>query len=158
MSLDGSGGLVQVSGLVALEALPASAIIIDFNPPSQSMNVGSTTTVDLIISGVGDGAVPSLGIFDLDIGFDSSILTASGGVHAGDALVHRVKCRSSPLSISVNALGDSLGDPPQAELIAASINSIRNVNAVPEPSSLLLVGIGMLGIMSLAKRYRSQRA
>lgn len=183
-------------------ALPASAAIIGFNPSSQSVNVGSTTTVDLIISGLGDGAAPSLGTFDVDIGFDSSILTFNGAtfgnqldlfglgdinsVTPGVSSINlfelsfesvadldslqagaftlatlsftALSTGSSPLSISVNALGDSLGDPLQAELVTGSISNIRNVNAVPEPSSLLLVGIGMLGIISLAKRYRSQRA
>lgn len=183
-------------------ALPASAAIIGFNPSSQSVNVGSTTTVDLIISGLGDGAAPSLGTFDVDIGFDSSILTFNGAtfgnqldlfglgdinsVTLGVSSINlfelsfesvadldslqagaftlatlsftALSTGSSPLSISVNALGDSLGDPLQAELVTGSISNIRNVNAVPEPSSLLLVGIGMLGIISLAKRYRSQRA
>ena len=188
--------------LALCAALPASAITIEFNPSSQSVNVGSTTTVDLIISGLGGGAAPSLGTFDLDIGFDSSILSFNSAtfgnqldlfglgdinsVTPGVGTINLFELSlesaadldslqagaftlatlsftalsdgSSALSISVNALGDALGDPLQAELIAGSINGIRNVNAVPEPSSLLLVGIGMLGIISLAKRYRSQRA
>ena len=183
-------------------ALPASATIISFSPSSQLVNVGSTTTVDLIISGLGDGAAPSLGTFDLDIGFDASVLTFNGAtfgnqldlfglgdinsVTAGVGTINLFEVSlesaadldslqagsftlatlsftalsdgSSPLSISVNALGDSLGDPLQAELVAGSINSIRNINTVPEPSSLLLVGIGMLGMSLLAKKYRGQRA
>ena len=183
-------------------ALPASAITISFNPSAQSVNVGSTATVDLIISGLGGGAAPSLGTFDLDIAFDSSIFTFNSATFGNqldlfglgdinsvilgvgtinlfelsvesaadlDSLQAEaftlarlsftaLNAGSSPLSISVNALGDSFGDPLRAALIAGSINSIRNVNAVPEPSSLLLVGIGLLGMISVAKRYRSQRA
>ena len=41
-------------------APPASATTIEFNPSSQSVNVGSTTTVELVISGLGGGAAPSL--------------------------------------------------------------------------------------------------
>lgn len=183
-------------------ALPASATTISFSPSSQSVNVGSTTTVDLIIYGLGDGAAPSLGTFDLDIGFDSSILSfnsatfgnqldlfglgAINSVTLGVGTINlfelslesvadldslqtgaftlatlsftAISDGSSPLSISVNALGDAVGDPLQAELVAGNINSIRNVNAVPEPSILLLVGIGMLGMIPLAKRCRNQEA
>lgn len=190
------------TALVICMALPASATTIKFNPSSQSVSIGSTTTVDLIISGLGDGAAPSLGTFDLDIGFDSAMLDFNsatfgnqlnlfglGDINAVTPGVGTINLfelslefaadldslqagsftlatlsftalsnGSSPLSISVNALGDSVGDPLQAELIAGDIRSTRNVNTVSEPSSLLLVGIGMLGMIPLAKRYRSQRA
>ena len=65
------------TALALCVALPASATTINFSPSSQSVNVGTTTTVDLVISGLGGGAAPSLGTFDLDIGFDSSILSFS---------------------------------------------------------------------------------
>jgi hypothetical protein len=179
--------------------LPASAITIGFNPSSQSVSVGSTTTVDLIISGLGDGVAPSLGTFDLDIGFDPSILDFSGAtfgnqldlfglgdinavtpgvgtvnlfelslesatdldsLQLGDFTLATLSFTalsggSSPLSISVNALGDSDGDPLQADLVAGNITS---VGAVPEPASLPLIGIGMFGMIALAMWRGKQTA
>lgn len=185
--------------LALLATQSASAITVGFNPLSQSVSVGSTATVDLVISGLGDGAAPSLGTFDLDIGFDPSVLDFSGAtfgnqldlfglgdinavtpglgtvnlfelslesstdldsLQAGEFTLVTLSFTalsggSSPLSISVNALGDSVGDPLQAELISGNISG---VGTIPEPSSLLLMGIGMLGMIPLATRYRSQRA
>lgn len=73
------------TALALWAALPASAITIEFSPSSQTVNVGSSTSVDLVISGLGDGAAPSLGTFDLDVGFDSSVLSFSGATF-GDQL------------------------------------------------------------------------
>jgi hypothetical protein len=60
---------------------PVSAITIGFNPSSQLVGIGSTAMVDLVISGLGDGAAPSLGTFDLDVGFDPSILSFSSATY-----------------------------------------------------------------------------
>lgn len=189
-------GLISAIGtLLALcTAQPASAITVAFNPSSQSVSVGSATTVDLIISGLGDGIAPSLGTFDLDVGFDPTILGFSGTTFGNqldlfgfgdvqfatpgvgtvnmfelsldfaedldtlqaDSFVlailsfNALSPGSSPLSFSVNALGDSIGDPLQADLVMGS------VGVVPEPAALSLMGVGILCVAAMVKRRRGK--
>lgn len=188
-----------VTTLTLCTALPATAITIEFIPPSQSVSVGSTTTVDLVISGLVDNAAPSLGAFDLDVGFDPSVLNFSGaalgnqldlfglgtinGVISGIGTVNLFELSlesvadldtlqagsfllatlsfdalasgSSALSITLNALGDSSGNPLDAEIVGGTIGS---VGAVPEPASLPLIGIGILSMIALVMRRRIKTA
>lgn len=57
-----------------LAAAPAGAVSISFVPASISAAVGGQIAVDVVVGGLGDGAPPSLGSYDLDLGFDSSRL------------------------------------------------------------------------------------
>ena len=177
--------------------LPASAITLGFNPTSQSINMGTTTTVELIISGLGAGGAPSLGVFDIDVGYDPAVLGFNSATFgnkldlyglgdmqfvtpgAGTVNLYEVSFDSttdleslqadsfilatlefdalsagnSLLTLSVNALGDAFGDELQADQVdTGSITSTRNVEAVPEPSSLPLVGIGLLALLTLTTR------
>lgn len=55
-------------------SLPAMALTVEVKPGSQNVLVGDTTVVDLVITGLGDFGSPSLGVFDIDVSFDASIL------------------------------------------------------------------------------------
>lgn len=61
-------------------SLPASAILIGFGPSGQVVGVGDAPSVDLVISGLGDGVAPSVGTFDLDVNFDAGVLNLSSVV------------------------------------------------------------------------------
>lgn len=52
----------------------AGATTITVSPSTQTIAIGSPFSVDLYISGLGSGGPPSLGTFDLSLGFDSAIL------------------------------------------------------------------------------------
>ena len=60
-------------------------ITIGFDPISQTVPVGDPVTVDIFISGLGDGIAHSLSAFDLDVMFDPLILAFSA-VTFGDQL------------------------------------------------------------------------
>lgn len=184
--------------LAFCEVSPASALTLGFNPSIQSVSVGSTTTVDLVISGLGNGVAPSLGTFDLDIGFNPSTLGFSGATFGnqldlfglGDVQLvtpgvgtvnlfelslelpldleslqadtftlatlsfNALAIGSSPLSISVNALGDANGDPLPYALVSRSIdvNANDNPGSVPEPTTWLLLGLGALTMSCFIRR------
>lgn len=65
--------------------LPASAATISFTPHSPDVAVGGEVLVDLRIDGLDSGAGPSLGVYDLDVTFDS-LLLAFVDVSWGDQL------------------------------------------------------------------------
>jgi hypothetical protein len=72
-----------LSRLVALAFLigvapAAHAVTLVLSPSTQSVGVGNSVSVDILISGLGDGVAPSLGGFDLEVSFDPSILVLTG--------------------------------------------------------------------------------
>ena len=66
-------GLCALSLLVACAGAHAAAIQV--LPLSQNVNAGDPFIVTLQISGLGAGSAPSVGTFDIDLGFDSSLVS-----------------------------------------------------------------------------------
>jgi len=64
----------------------AQAISLDIAPSSQSVLPGSQVNVALAISGLGNGAAPSLGIFDIDVTFNPAVLSLNA-VSFGDPVL-----------------------------------------------------------------------
>ncbi|MGH9460678.1 MAG: hypothetical protein ACRD1X_05645, partial [Vicinamibacteria bacterium] len=50
------------------------ATTIEFVTPVQSLSLGDAASVDIFVSGLGNGTALSLGAFDLDVAFDPAIL------------------------------------------------------------------------------------
>ena len=67
---------------------PALAISIGIDPGSQTVSVGNSLSVDVVISGLEAGGLDEIvSAFDLDVTYDSTILFASGvtfGAYLGD--------------------------------------------------------------------------
>jgi hypothetical protein len=65
---------ITIAGLVSLPVAPARAVLLEVLPPSQSVVAGATLELRLAVSGLGDQSAPSLGTFDVDVGFDPTVL------------------------------------------------------------------------------------
>ncbi len=65
----------MISLFVGLAPRPSHAITIGFEPAAASVSLGDTLDVAVMISGLGGEIVSA---YDLDIGYDPSILSATG--------------------------------------------------------------------------------
>jgi hypothetical protein len=74
------------AALVLLAPGESGAVTLEFEPSAPAVMVGSTVKVAVVISGLGSGAAPSLSTFDLNVTFDSSILSFLG-VAFGDPIL-----------------------------------------------------------------------
>jgi hypothetical protein len=71
---------------VLLGGSSAHAISVAFDPASQTVQLGDTVTVGIKISGLTAPGAPSLSAFDLDVSFNSSILSLAS-VSFGDPVL-----------------------------------------------------------------------
>lgn len=95
--------------LLLLMSSTAYSITLDFSPSSSNVTVGDTFDVELTISGLADFSADSLGAFDIDVLFDSSVL-GFNGIAYGDPI-----------------LGDQL-DPFNLGSLTATTPSASSVN------------------------------
>lgn len=72
--------------VLLLVSLPTQAITISFNPITSTTTVGSSFDVALVISDLGIGVAPSLGVFDLELSFNPAIIDISS-LFFGDPLL-----------------------------------------------------------------------
>jgi len=180
--------------LLLAYAGPAHSITIDVIPDFQEVDVGTSVSVDVTISGLGDTTAPSLSSFDLNINYDPARLffVGVGGASFGDQLdlfglgsmrlvddsvpgivnlfelsfdlpddlnnlqlpsftlatltFDTIGAGTSALTVAINALADANGDPLTADLQGAVINAV-SINAVPEPTTALLMGAGLVALL-----------
>lgn len=183
--------------LVLLSAPLGHAATIGFSPTPAVVPVGQIAAIDLYISGLGEGTLPALSAFDLNVAYDPALLQYTGtdfgdavlgdqldlsglgsisGADAAGGLVNLfeislddpnilntlqagtfilatlhfsgLSAGMSPLSLTVNTLGDAYGNPLSADLVDGSVNS------VPEPASVALVCAGLVVLAGRAYQKR----
>jgi hypothetical protein len=67
------GHFIFVAIIALLNAAPAHAIVLDLVPPSPTVTIGNTVDVDVVISGLANP--PSVGAFDLNVGYNPAIVS-----------------------------------------------------------------------------------
>lgn len=194
-----------VTGLFALYLLSmatlAGAVTLSLEPSASTVKAGDTISLDLMISGLGDYNGDSLGDFDLEVMFDSAIVSFDGYSLAGylgdpgwfeaidysfgefapgrvgltevsllspaelDALQpgsfslatldfavsSLAKGTSTLISVGpVLALGDGYGDP-----LALEATNDAAISVVPEPLSLVLLGMGLVALGFVNRNSKS---
>jgi hypothetical protein len=78
-----------ISVCVAYVGLCAStfgSVILSVTPISQNVGSSGTASVDIDIAGLGNGVPPSLGAFDINIAFDSTVLGFNGAAYGDHTL------------------------------------------------------------------------
>lgn len=64
----------------------AKAASLEFVPSLHNTTVGNTVNIAVRISGLGNQVAPSLGVFDINVVYDSSILSLSSAIY-GDPIL-----------------------------------------------------------------------
>ncbi len=75
------------TAILALTAIPASAVMLSLQPAVQTAVPNDNISLNLVISGLNTGGPDSLGDFDINIGFDASALSLQSyslGTSLGD--------------------------------------------------------------------------
>lgn len=69
---------------------------------------------------------------------------------------HTLAAGASPLSLTVNVLGDALGDPLMADISQGSITVQRSTAVVPEPGTIVMLLTGCIGLLGYGWRRQRQ--
>ena len=105
-------------------SLNAQAILLSLVPDSQNVPVGSAVAVDLMISGLGDHAAPSLGAFDVNVNFDPGLFSVNpGSITFGGGL-------GDPNSAGETSIQVDTGTAGLANLVEVSLLEVNPTSCV----------------------------
>ena len=137
-------GLALVFGSATSEA-----IMLSINPASQEVSVGDTIGFDIVISGLGNGAAPSLGAYDFNVTFDPFIFifdTVTFGTDLDMFGLGTLQIIDTPDAGTVNLfelsldLADDLNDfqPDTFTLATLSFNTLADGDSLIDISNIIL--------------------
>lgn len=145
------GMLVGVS--LAVWAGSAQAISLALVPVFQEVGVGGSVEVALAVSGLGNGAAPSVSVFDVDVGFNPSVLAFDSVVYGDpvlgdqlDLLVGSVTA-TTPGTGTVNLFELSLDAQADLDALQAASFTLATLrfHAAGPGSSVLGLSLNALG-------------
>lgn len=73
--------MIGLLPLAVLMAHPAAGISLRLAPANPTVAPGDSVSLTLNISGLGSGTAPSLGTYDIDIDYDTGVLSFDGAVN-----------------------------------------------------------------------------
>lgn len=114
--------------LFASAGLQAQGIVLSFDPAAQSVDLGSSVNVGLVISGLGDSTAPSLGAFDLDIHFDPGRLSFSSATFGDPVLGDRLDV----LGLGGNSTVAGITSPGVLNVFEVSLDSPADLVSLQE--------------------------
>jgi hypothetical protein len=99
----------------------ASAVLISLSPPTSTVGLGDKVNIAVKIAGLGNISAPSVGSFDIDIGFDSNILAFNQALFGGglDVLGLGSQQQITPALGSVNFFELSFDLPSELDSLQA---------------------------------------
>ena len=114
-------GLLSLVVMLGFTVAPtAYGVMLSVVPESPTVNVGGTFSVDVIAAGLLDGSAPSIGTYDLNVGYDAGLLSLAN-VTFGNGL-------------DVLGLGSfrdfSASTPGLANVFELSFDSIADLNSL----------------------------
>lgn len=127
--------------VASMATAPVSqAIELTLEPGNTSITVGSSVDLKLVIRGLGTGAAPSLGAFDLNLNFDPTVLSYDA-VTFGDASLGNQLAFTTP-SVDGDFVDASLG---VLNLFSVSLDPEADLND-QQADSFVLANIRFLSL------------
>jgi len=114
-------------------SVSVQAATLSFTPSSQSVINGGSVDVSVVVSGLGDGAADSLGAYDLNVSFDSALLSYTGIVFGDPVNGDQLNLGGSG---TYTAATPAAG---QVNLVQLSFDSVALLNAAQADSFVLAV-------------------
>lgn len=108
------------------------AVVVQVVPASQNATLGATVSVQVAISGLGVNSPPSLGAYDLNIGFDPTILQFTNSAYGDPTLGDQ---------LNLAGLGSIQSTTPgngTVEVFELSLDSINDLNNLQAPAFVLV--------------------